>query len=83
MSQLRKITERLNGRLAEIDGELAHAARGSALGEFVNAVDPAGQWGKATIERQRAAVAEMMTVTVLPGLRGREFDPELVRIDWR
>jgi site-specific DNA recombinase len=82
-AQLGKITARINDRLAEVDAALSAAARGSALGEFVNAHDPAKQWRKATIERQRAALAEMLTVTILPGLRGRKFDPDLIDINWR
>ena len=51
---------------------------------IVGAADPVKAWKRATIERQRAIVRELLDVTVLPsGKRGNGFDPELVKIEWR
>ncbi len=82
-SQLTTGTERVRGRLAEVEAGMAAAARGSALGVFAGA-DPATVWDALAVDRRRAVVAELMTVTVLPsGRTGRTFDPEHVSIQWR
>lgn len=80
--QLNTITARVNERLAAVEGEIAGAARGSAIGGLVAAHDPVSTWGKLSIERQRAVISELMSVTVMPGLRGKVFDPDLIRISW-
>lgn len=36
-----------------------------------------------TSGRKRAIIRELLAVTVLPsGKRGRDFDPELIQVDW-
>lgn len=82
-TQLAKITARVNEQLAEVEGALASASRDRSFAGIVNAHDPAAAWQAATIDRKRAIVAELITVTVLPGLRGKVYDPDLVQIDWR
>jgi len=83
-AQLAKITARAQERLADVEAGLASSARGSVLAGIVGAADPVKAWKRATIERQRAIVRELLDVTVLPsGKRGNGFDPELVTIDWR
>jgi DNA invertase Pin-like site-specific DNA recombinase len=83
-AQLAKITARAQERLADVESALASSARGSVLAGIVGAADPVKAWNRATIERQRAIVRELLDVTVLPsGKRGNGFDPELVQIEWR
>lgn len=83
-AQLAKITARAQERLADVESAMAASARGSVLAGVVGAADPVKAFKRATIERQRAIVRELLDVTVLPsGKRGNGFDPELVRIDWR
>lgn len=83
-AQLAKITARAQERLADVESALASSARGSVLAGIVGAADPVKAWKRATIERQRAIVRELLDVTVLPsGKRGNGFDPELVQIEWR
>jgi site-specific DNA recombinase len=40
-------------------------------------------WERATIDRKRAVIEAIMTVTVLPSGAGRAFDPDQVDIKWR
>ena len=83
-AQLAKITARTQDRLADVEHALAASARGSVLAGIIGAADPVKAWKRATIERQRAIVRELLEVTVLPsGKRGNGFDPELVKIEWR
>ena len=40
-------------------------------------------WSAASLERKRAVLDELMTVTVLPSGPGVRFSPEQVRITWK
>ncbi len=82
--QLEKITRRVNDRLGDVEAALASSARGSTFAGIVNASSPVKAWQTAGIDRQRAIVRELLTVTVLAsGKRGVAFDPDLIRIEWR
>jgi site-specific DNA recombinase len=82
-SQLAKITLRVNERLADVEAAMAQTARGTALAPFAGG-DPERVWSALSVDRRRAVVRELMSVTVLPsGKRGNGFDPGLVRIDWK
>lgn len=82
-AQLAKITKGLQDRLSDTESAMARAARGSALAPFVGR-DPAKVWKALTIDRKRAVVRELMTITVLPsGKRGNVYDGDLVKIEPR
>src|SRR4051812_28743765 len=60
------------------------AGRVPVLGELVTAADVLATWDALDLDRRRAAVDTLMTLTLLPPGRGaRTFNPETVRIDWR
>jgi hypothetical protein len=81
--QLARISTRLTKRLEAIEAELAAATRSTAISELAGP-RAAELWKRAPIDRRRAVIAELLTATVLPsGKRGREFDPDLIRIEWR
>jgi site-specific DNA recombinase len=83
-AQLAKITARVQDRLGDVEATMARSTRLGALAGFAGARDPGKVWAGLPIDRRRAAVRALMTVTVLPsGKRGNQFDPDLVRIDWR
>lgn len=82
-AQLAKITKGLQDRLDDTEAAMARAARGSALAPFTGR-DPAKVWKGLAIDRRRAVVRELMTVTVLAsGRRGNVYDPNLTRIEAR
>lgn len=79
-AQLAKITGRVREKLADVEDAMSRAARGSALAPFTGR-DPVKVWQSLPLDRRRAVVREMMTVTVLPtGRSGNVFDPASVRI---
>lgn len=88
-SQLLAATAALNGRLAEIEGLLAARMKNRVVGPLMRAGDLAERWTELGLDRQRAVVSALMTVTVLPRARngrlpgGGYFDPEAVAIHWR
>jgi DNA invertase Pin-like site-specific DNA recombinase len=82
-AQLAKITKALQERLDDAEAAMARASRGGALAPFVGR-DPVKVWKGLTMDRKRAVVREVMTVTVLPsGKRGNGYDPTLTRIEPR
>lgn len=40
-------------------------------------------WKGATIERKRAVIQAIMTITILPSGAGKSFDPVQVEIEWK
>jgi site-specific DNA recombinase len=82
-TQLAKITARVRARLADVEAEMAAGRRASAVDPLLTATDPRAAWLAAPIDRQRAVIRELVDVTVLPGRRGKVFDPELIAIEWQ
>ena len=80
--QLRRITERLRADRDRFSASLA-AAMPRTLPAILAGDNPATHWEAASLEARRVAIDALMTVTILPTRRGRVFDPESVRIEWR
>ncbi|MBT2380924.1 hypothetical protein AMK21_07910 [Streptomyces sp. CB00316] len=69
-------------RLADVETQMAHPQRSRILVDIVTAEDPIKAWKDLTLDRQRAVVVTLATVTLLPGRPGRApFDPRSVRIE--
>jgi hypothetical protein len=83
-AQLSRGTERARARLAVIEDEMADAGRVSVLGDLVTADDVQAVWHDLDLDRRRAVIDALMTVTLLsPGRGARTFRPETVHIEWR
>lgn len=82
-AQLAKITGRVREKLADVEDAMSRASRGSALAPF-SGRDPARVWAGLPLDRRRAVVRELMTITVVPtGRSGNVFDARAVRIAWK
>lgn len=82
--QLESITGRVQGKLEDIEKELALAARASVVP--ASAQDNVRAWWEsAGIERQRAVIDALMVPIVEPIGKSapRVFDPERIRIEWK
>ena len=89
--QLTEASQRLRSNLSDVEGRIAAAAAGSALGPFVGR--PAGEvWAELDVDQRRAVVGLLMTVVVHPAPKGRPagwkpgesyFDPASVEIVWK
>lgn len=80
-AQLRAITGRIRARMAEIEANLADAGRVDVLGPLVTASDVREVWDGLTLERRRAVVDTLATVTIYPPGRGvRTFRPDTVAV---
>jgi DNA invertase Pin-like site-specific DNA recombinase len=83
-AEFRTATRRLKERLAEVEARMAHPRRALILADVITAEDPAAAWRGLTLDRKRAALEVLATVTILRGKSGRRpFDPETVRIEPR
>lgn len=69
--QLADATARVQADLDKVDAELAAKMRGTALGELADAPNPGEAFLAASLDRQRAILDALATVTIHPGRRGR------------
>jgi site-specific DNA recombinase len=88
--QLQAATASIRTQREQITAELATASRGSVLSGVADAADPARVWKGLDLSRRRAIVDTLVTVTILPGRKGRRpgwrpgqtyFDPAAVRVE--
>ena len=85
VAQLRTITGRLRGRLADVEAALADAGRVNVLGPLLEAEDPAVAWSAMDTDRRRGVVDTLFSEVrlLLPGRGVRTFRPETVQVSWR
>jgi DNA invertase Pin-like site-specific DNA recombinase len=81
-SQLRSGTERLRARLGDIEAKMIHVDRAPLLADLVTAPDVRKAWEGIGLDRQRAVIDLLYTVTLLPGTRGhKQISLESVRME--
>lgn len=81
-----KVSKRLRERLDDVSAQLTAAASGSVLGEFATSgLDAEDWWESANLERRRAVVDALCTVTLRAVGRGRArvFHPDTVPVEWK
>jgi len=78
--QLSEISRRLRDRLDETKQQIERMGPSTALAPFVGEVDAHRAWEQLSVDRRRAVIRELMEVVILPGRRGREYQPELTQI---
>jgi len=86
-AMLESATKEATEQIAELEqqrGQLAVEARrpSAVLSGLAGKANAADLFDAAPLETQRAVVAELCSVTILPSARGQKYDPALVRIDW-
>lgn len=82
-AQLAAGTARLKADLTAIDRELVDAQRAAVLGPLISAKSVEATLRGYDLDRQRAVIGLLMSVTLHPVGRGvRSFDPSTVEIDW-
>ncbi|MEU0370659.1 recombinase family protein [Streptomyces sp. NPDC006283] len=88
MRSYRVASEGARKRLEDAQGLLSRAVKVNPAAGLVGAEDIDAEWNGLGLSRQRAVIAHLMAVTVLPARRGRVpgggyWDPDAVRIDWK
>lgn len=80
--QLERITAKLKPQLEVARARLRVSEPSPEMDEFTG--PKAGQaWERATIDRKRAVIEAIMTITILPSGAGKSFNPEQVKIEWK
>lgn len=80
--QFERITAKLRPQLEAARVSLRTHEPSPEMDEFTG--PKAGQaWERATIDRKRAVIEAIMSVTILPSGAGKSFDPKRVQIAWR
>jgi site-specific DNA recombinase len=88
-AQLLAASHELRSRLEAVEARIGQARRGSVLDGLADAADVRAAWEGMDLDRRRAVLDLLVTVTVLPREHagrlpgGAYFDPTAVRIDWR
>jgi DNA invertase Pin-like site-specific DNA recombinase len=70
-AQLKAGSERLRARLADVQARMVHVDRAPLLADLVTSEDVRGAWNLAGLDRQRAVIDVLYTVTLLPRRPGR------------
>jgi site-specific DNA recombinase len=88
LEQLTSGTAGHRTRLAQLDQLIADAVIASPLDGLIGAEDVEAVWSGLSLDTRRTVVDALVTVTILPGRRGRKvgghyFDPASVRIEWK
>jgi X-X-X-Leu-X-X-Gly heptad repeat protein len=90
--QLTEGTRQLNAQLTEVRDKIGKLFDGSALAGIADADDAGSAWLEAPLDRKRAVIDALATVTLLKGAQGRPagwrpgqtyFRPELIKIEWK
>lgn len=86
LSQLKKGSERVRGRLAEVETKLAAATSGPSadLRALVTSAEVGATWDELETSTRRAVIGQLMTIRLYPPGRGvTEIRPEHVQIEWQ
>jgi site-specific DNA recombinase len=84
-AQFERASVEVRAQLAEIDAQLAEAARTSPVAALLADVGKLTErWEQMSPAHRGQAIQELCTVTVLPCPKGqRRFDSKYVRVEWR
>jgi site-specific DNA recombinase len=77
-SQLRKGTERLRGKIADLESRMAHVDRAPILADLVGAEDVRAAWDGLPLDRQRAVIDLLYDVVIMKGKMGRKQSADSV-----
>lgn len=80
--QLARITERMKGDLKAAELRVARLQPVAVL-DGMTGPAAAEAWAAASLEKRRAVLRELVTVTILPTGPGVKFAPEQLRFDWK
>lgn len=75
-------TKRTKAKLDAVEAELASVTDRSPLSCIVGAADVATTWAGLSLGQQRAILAAVLTVRILPSHKGSGFNPKAVEISW-
>lgn len=80
---VREESGKLTRALSEVEDSISSAESLNPASALIGADDVAPAWYALPLGVQRQIIRSLLKVTVLPAGKGRGFDPEQVRIEWR
>jgi site-specific DNA recombinase len=84
LKSVRTASDRLQAELATVEAEMTAGIQTDALGPLLTADDLGEAWERLDLDRKRAVIDTLMTITLQHPKRGRQpFDPDSVTIGWR
>ncbi len=84
LTAVRQSSARLREERDKVQGAIDDALSADLLAPFATSTDVAATWEGLGLDRRRAIVDALMTITLLSPERGRrDFDPDSVRIEWK
>lgn len=78
-AQAGKLTERITG----LERQISDATRDDPVVEIADAPDIAARWQRLPLTKRRRIIDTLAVVRILPQGKGKPFDPESVRVEWR
>lgn len=81
LDQLTRITTQLRGDRA-VHAKALERSLPAAVPHDLAGPHAAERWAALSMDAKRAVLQMLVSVTILPSGPGRDFDPELVRVDW-
>lgn len=81
-SQMATATAKIRATLAAVESRMTDAHRARVF-DGVTGTSAAGAFDELPLDRRRAIIDALMTVTIRPAGRGRGFSPETISIEWR
>lgn len=83
VSSVREQAGKLTRELGEIENTIGSAEGLNPATAVIAAEDVAEAWNGLPLGTQRQIIRTLLSVTVLPAGKGRGFDPEQLRIEWK
>lgn len=81
-ADVREQAGRLTGKIAEVEAAIAAADVYNPAAALSHAADVGKAWADLPLGTQRKIIRALLTVTILPAGRGKDFDPDQVDIKW-
>lgn len=83
LDQFEDINALVRSDLAEVESKISYSSRADVLRDLVTK-DAATVWDSLPLDRRRAAIEALLTITLAPPGRGtRKFDPASVKVSWK
>ena len=81
--ELRTTRDNLKAKLADIDARLQDANRARVFDGVIDAADVAAAFDALPLDRKRAVIDTLTTITVLPGQKRGPFRTDLIPVLWK
>lgn len=82
-SQLRTATERIKSKRAKAEAAMIDASKSHVFAGVVGSEDVSARFASLQLDRRRAIIDSLMTISITPTPGSKKLDPASVQIDWK